>query len=101
MRVRKKPRFERQGSAFIDPLNCGSTVQWIVQYTASGARCADVTLRDCTRSITWSANDYNGDTVKQARNKIGIAIGELQKCLDAVNEMDRLHPRHKARKKKK
>lgn len=95
MSRRKPPRFERQDSVFIDPKNCGSTIQWIVQYTASGRRTVDVVLRDCDKKVTWSAYDYCGNTVRQARSKLGIAIQQLQACLAAVNEMERRHPQRK------
>jgi hypothetical protein len=101
MRTRKKPRFEKQGSAFIDPLNCGSTVQWIVQCTARGARSMTVILRDCDRKISWNADEYEGNFTRQALEKLHLAIQELQDCRDAVMEMERLHPRRKPKPKAK
>lgn len=100
MTPRKKPRFERQDSVFIDPENSGSTIQWIVQYTGSGSRYLTVTLRDCDRKITWSADEHNGDFTRQARDKLQKAIDSLQGALAAVESMEKLHPRRKPRVKK-
>lgn len=98
MKIRK-PIFERQGAQFIDPDNCGSTVQWIVQYTHSRRRFVDIDLRDCNKAIKWSTD--RDDCVKNARRKIGNAIDQLKACLAAVEEMERLHPRRPQRAKKK
>jgi hypothetical protein len=78
------------GGRFIDPIDCGSTVAWVVDVTVSPPQpdhareyerdgrvtlSASISLSDCNRRIEW---DMSGNRDCTALQKIDAAIAELQ-----------------------
>lgn len=92
----KKPKFYRAGAVFIHPDDCGSSIRWMVKYTSSGRRVADVELRDCDRQISWGG--YGEDCIPVMRQKLHTAISQMEKCLLALRQMEVAHPRRKKRR---
>lgn len=93
---------KEHGGTFIDPTECGSSVNWCVDLTCRPPKpdkegetieqanafrwnrrgqvylSADLWLKDCSRSVSWSLSD------KEPLAKLDAAILELQHCRDAL-----------------
>lgn len=88
---------EEAGGTFLDPQNCGSTVQWAVgAELQSGYRKADedkfvaavvygqIAMTDCNRRIEWSLSD------EFALSKLDRAIAALKAARKALRRAEKI-----------
>lgn len=95
--------FNATGSAFLDPEECGSVIQWHVRATAQAPNDpdypkkgtasvdGDIVLSDCSRMIRWSLSDPNPLV------KLDRAIACLRAARAAVAKAEREESRARKR----
>lgn len=88
------PKLYSNGSTYIDPLNCDSTVGFkIVGYGYNLEGLVD--LSDCNRKITWSFNETDGG-LEKIDNAINMLTTFRKAYTKAIKEYKTDLAQHKA-----
>jgi hypothetical protein len=93
-RTKRTPKVIAASSAYIDPINCNSTVSYKVIH-GSRRIWADVQLADCNHKIEW----YFGSSSKESLAKVNKAIEILEEFRDALTAAYAAQPKPVRRKR--
>lgn len=92
MSKRLTPKLFANDIAFIDPLNSGSSVGYVIRRSRYKRLIGDVKLSSCDKIIQWDLDE--GDALKKLDNAIAI----LRRARNAWGELESKLPKRRRKK---